>query len=106
MSVLPAPGGMNSWWTALAPGGAMDDMKIVAALPRVDTGNWPQAVAVAVMDLDMAETGRLLVAAKSRQRPNGTLRGESGEMQLIDCDPKTDLCGGAIIGYLPASIRS
>jgi len=31
VAVLPAPGGMNSWWSALCPGGAMADMHVLAA---------------------------------------------------------------------------
>ncbi len=46
VAVLPAPGGMNNWWTALSPGGAASDMHILAALPRIGAWEWPKAVAV------------------------------------------------------------
>lgn len=48
VAVLPAPGGMNTWWLALGPNGSMSDMNILAALPRVGawTNGWPAAVAV------------------------------------------------------------
>jgi chorismate mutase len=46
VAVLPAPGGMNNWWTALTPGGAASDMNILAALPRTGAWSWPTAVAV------------------------------------------------------------
>ncbi|MBL4854630.1 MAG: chorismate mutase [Robiginitomaculum sp.] len=46
VAVLPAPGGMNNWWTALGPNGACADMNILAALPRIGAWDWPVAVAV------------------------------------------------------------
>jgi len=46
VAVLPAPGGMNNWWTALSPNGAASDMNILAALPRIGNWVWPTAVAV------------------------------------------------------------
>lgn len=46
VAVLPAPGGMHNWWTALGPQGAASNMHILSALPRVGKWVWPQAVAV------------------------------------------------------------
>ena len=46
VAVLPAPGGMNNWWTALGPKGAAANMNILAALPRIGGWDWPVAVAV------------------------------------------------------------
>lgn len=46
VAILPAPGGMNNWWTALGPKGAASEMHILAALPRIGNWQWPQAVAV------------------------------------------------------------
>ncbi len=46
VAVLPSPGVMDTWWTALGPKGAMSDMSILAALPRTGVGDWPIAVAV------------------------------------------------------------
>lgn len=46
VAVLPAPGGMNNWWTSLGPHGAMSGMHILAALPRIGNWDWPVAVAV------------------------------------------------------------
>ncbi len=46
VAVLPAPGGMNNWWTALAPGAAAESMHILSALPRTGDWDWPQAVAL------------------------------------------------------------
>jgi len=46
VAVLPAPGGMNNWWTSLGPNGAMSGMHILAALPRIGNWDWPVAVAV------------------------------------------------------------
>lgn len=46
VAVLPAPGGMDHWWTALGPGGAAANMNILAAIPRIGNHDWPLAVAV------------------------------------------------------------
>ena len=46
VAVLASPGGMNNWWTALGPDGAMSGMHILAALPRIGNWDWPVAVAV------------------------------------------------------------
>ncbi|HHL43916.1 MAG TPA: hypothetical protein ENJ42_09870 [Hellea balneolensis] len=46
VAVLPAPGEMNNWWTALGPHGAASNMHILAALPRIGNDEWPTAVAV------------------------------------------------------------
>ena len=46
VAVLPAPGGMNNWWTALGPKGAASNMNILSALPRIGNWQWPTAVAV------------------------------------------------------------
>lgn len=46
VAVLPAPGGMNNWWTSLGPKGAASNMNILAALPRIGNWSWPTAVAV------------------------------------------------------------
>ncbi|NNC38535.1 MAG: hypothetical protein HKO02_13850 [Hyphomonadaceae bacterium] len=46
VAILPAPGGMNNWWTALNPTGAASNMNILAALPRIGNWSWPTAVAV------------------------------------------------------------
>lgn len=51
VAVLPAPGGMNNWWTALGPNGAASDMHILAALPRIGGCEWPTAVAVSKAEL-------------------------------------------------------
>lgn len=46
VAVLPTPGTMSNWWTALGPDGAMSGMHILAALPRIGNWDWPVAVAV------------------------------------------------------------
>lgn len=46
VAILPAPGEMHQWWTALGPQGAASNMHILAPLPRIDNGLWPRAVAV------------------------------------------------------------
>ncbi len=105
IAVLPAPGGMQSWWTALAAGGALPHLKIVAALPRVDARDWPQAVAVAEMELDPQPGGRLLVAGPNAQ---GVVRAEAGDLRLVErsvADLEEDaVAQGDVIGYLPPAI--
>ncbi len=105
IAVLPAPGGMQNWWTALAAGGALSQLKIVAALPRVNAREWPQAVAVAEMELDPQRGGRLLVAGADVQ---GVVRAEAGDLQLVEValtDTVEDaVARGDVIGYLPPAI--
>lgn len=100
IAVLPAPGGMNNWWTALAPGGAMEDLRIVASLPRVSAGDWPQAVAVAAIDLDPGE-GRWLQTL--RRETDGILRAQSGDLRLYEVSGD-GLALDGIIGYLPPPV--
>ena len=101
IAVVPAPGGMNNWWTALAPGGAMPDFKIVAALPRTGVDDWPQAVAVAAIDLDLSD-GRVLYVGT--ENPGGTLRAQSGDLGLYEVNSADGVDRGHIIGYLPPPV--
>lgn len=105
IAVLPAPGGMQRWWTALGPEGAMSDLKIVAALPRINASDWPQAVAVANMVLDPKPGGRSLLAVKPGENPqstkDGILRAESDTLQLIEVADASRVDARALIGYLP-----
>lgn len=105
IAVVPAPGGMNNWWTALAPGGAMPDFKIVAALPRIAVGGWPQAVAVAAIELDLAG-GRVLCAVRGPMEGavSGILRAESGDLRLYEMSGADGVDQDTIIGYLPPPI--
>ncbi len=90
VAVLPAPIGMNSWWSALCAGGAMPDMKIHAGLPRVASGtNWPRAVAVATADLAPSGADTMLIAlsvpAAAAALPGpAKLRAEAGENRLYE----------------------
>lgn len=111
IAVLPAPGGMHNWWTALAPNGAMSSLRIVAALPRIASGTWPHAVAVAdlALDYDVTSDGRLLVVRSQDDGgdgPDGILRAESGSLRLLECRADRVLGEAAIIGYLPHSIAA
>lgn len=101
IAVLPAPGGMNNWWTALMPGGAMSEFKIVAALPRIGKEGWPQAVAVAAIDLDLAD-GRVLCAV--RGTATGKLRAESGDLRLYEMNGLDGVDRNHVIGYLPPPV--
>ena len=100
IAVLPAPGGMQAWWTALSRDGAMNGLKIVAALPRVGAGAWPQAVAVARMEIDPQPGGRLLVAAARADAPGGVVRAETDTLQLVET-AQTEVARGFVVGYLP-----
>lgn len=61
VAVLPAPGGMNNWWTALGPNGAASDMHILAALPRIGNWQWPQAVAVSKAEILPSGSDQMLI---------------------------------------------
>ena len=106
--VLAAPGDHRHWWTALAPGGAMSELKIVAGLPRVPSSGWPRAVAIAAIDLDPQPGGRLLLALPKPDATPGTPRGDSGAHRLVEVAvedaAQSALDMGAAIGYLPPRI--
>lgn len=105
IAVLPAPGGMNNWWTALAPEGAMPELKIVAPLPRVEAGLWPRAVAVAAIDLaasDIHPEGRILYVGPDGSR--GKKRAESGDLSLYEISGTEAVEPDRIIGYLPPPV--
>lgn len=95
VAVLPAPMGMNSWWSALCASGAMPDMKIHAGLPRVasvvtSSGlAWPRAVAVATAELAPSGDDAMLIALTDtsalKALPEGAvLRAEAGENKLYE----------------------
>jgi chorismate mutase len=91
VAVLPAPGGMNSWWGALCPDGAMPDMKILAGLPRVGGQQWPRAVAVSNIDLQPSGSDMSLIAlsepsALQKAGLTGVLRAEAGPKSLMSVD--------------------
>ncbi len=62
VAILPAPGGMNNWWTALCDDGAMPDMHILSGLPRTGKAEWPRAVAVATAALQASGADDSLIA--------------------------------------------
>jgi len=87
VAILPAPGGMNSWWTALCEGGAMPDMHILSGLPRTGKAGWPRAVAVATAALQPSGADDSLIALKNPDALNAydgapVFRGEAGEHKL------------------------
>jgi chorismate mutase len=93
VAVLPAPGGMNNWWTSLGPNGAASNMSILAALPRIGNWSWPTAVAVskaaclpsgADQTLIYVEAGNLGAA----QSPQSILN-EAGLDATLRADMKT-----------------
>lgn len=113
VAVLPAPGGMNTWWGALTVNGAMPDMNILAGLPRVGNHTWPRAVAVATADVQPSGSDVMLVATKGELRTAHitTFRAEAGENRLYSIDKFIDATefetilqdnpGAKIIGCLP-----
>lgn len=105
VAVLPAPGGMQNWWTALGPKGAMPDMHILAGLPRTGLRDWPKAVAVATADLASSGTDLTLVMASgSAPSDRAVLRAEAGDVKLYSYEGFYDaspLDGGAVIGCIP-----
>lgn len=105
IAVVPAPGGMTNWWTALAPGGAMTEFKIVASLPRIGSDDWPQAVAVAAIDLGEDWSGCRILCA-SKQPLDGTLRAESGALRLYELSDASLVDKANVIGILPCSVSA
>ena len=124
VAVLPAPGGMNSWWTSLASGGAMDGMFILSALPRVDQSDWPRAVAVASAELAASGDDRTLITVSSAAdraafeglTPNAIMRAQAGEHTLYSVEGFVDdtstpweaivsaVPSAKIIGVLPKTL--
>ena len=99
--MVPSPGGMNNWWVALCPGGAMEGMSIQAGLPRVRNAlwphdDWPRAVAVAAGEPQGSGADRWLVVTKGE--PIGTVRAEAGGWTLSDVREPGD---AHVIGVLP-----
>lgn len=105
VAVLPAPAVMQSWWTALGPGGAMPDMHILSGLPRTGTRDWPKAVAVATADLQPSGADQtLIMAPKGVQKGTAIQRTESRDHVLLSIDGFYETCpieDGTIIGCLP-----
>ena len=102
VAVVPSPGGMNNWWVALCPGGAMEDMKILTGLPRVRNADWPRddwprAVAVAQGEIVPSGADRFLVVTEGE--PRGTVRARSGGWTLTDAREVEE--GDHLIGILP-----
>lgn len=107
VAVLPAPGGMNSWWTALGAKGAMPDMHILSGLPRTGNDNWPRAVAVATADIQPSGADQtLLICDRRTQIEGGILRAEAGDNILVSVEGflETAPDNSKIIGALPKPI--
>ena len=112
VAVVAAPGSGSRWWTALAPTGAMPDLKIMARLPRHDAKDWPEAVAVAVGTLaSSGDDMTLFICRDLDALPEGAaIRAERGGYILASIDGfKTvkDLGEGcSVVGVLPAPLSS
>ncbi len=116
VAVLPSPGGMHNWWTALGPQGAMPDMHILAGLPRTGERDWPVAVAVATADIQPSGNDDTLIVSKADLRAIDTKaqrRAATDDLQLYslsgylndipDAIAKLDP-SARIIGALPKPI--
>lgn len=105
VAVLPAPGLMQNWWTALGPKGAMPDMKIQAGLPRTGARDWPRAVAVATAQLmSSGDDDTLIMAPKNQTYGSAALRAESENNVLLSVSgyfETSPIENGHIIGCLP-----
>ena len=102
VAVVPSPGGMNSWWTALCPGGAMEGMRILTGLPRIHNDDWPRddwprAVAVGHAEAEGSGSDRWLVVSRSPLA--GVARAEAGDWTLYALRDRP--VGAATIGILP-----
>jgi len=91
VAVIPAPSVMQRWWTSLCSGGAMEDMHVLAALPRVGSSDWPQAVAVATADILPSGDDITLIALTDLEAALSNdldvkLRAEAGEFKLLSLD--------------------
>ncbi len=108
VAVLPAPGGMNSWWTALGAKGAMPDMHILAGLPRTGDSGWPRAVAVSTADIQPSGNDQTLLVCSDYSHINGAvLRAEAGDHKLISLDGYIETAPerAKIIGVLPKPMK-
>lgn len=116
VAILPAPGGMDRWWTALCKGGAMDHLHILAALPRTGNAAWPKAVAVSDTPIDASGHDESLLTvldadAKDLEKafPGLRLHTESGPHRLYvaagfiapDDGRVTSVKSAKVIGVLP-----
>lgn len=93
VAVLPAPGGMNNWWTALSPNGAASNMNILAALPRIGNWSWPTAVAVSKAARLPSGSDQTLIYVEAgnlgpAQSPQSILKG-AGLEATLRADMKT-----------------
>ncbi len=107
VAVLPAPGGMNSWWTALGASGAMPDMHILSGLPRTGNDDWPRAVAVATADIQPSGADQTLLICHRNDKISGSrLRAEAGDNILVSVEGYIETApeNSKIIGALPKPI--
>lgn len=107
VAVLPAPGGMNSWWTVLGARGAMPDMHILSGLPRTGNDDWPRAVAVSTADIQPSGADQTLLICDRKTKIDGAqLRAEAGEHILVSIEGYLESApeNSKIIGCLPKPI--
>lgn len=91
VAVIPAPGGMQRWWTSLCTGGALEDMNILTGLPRVGNDDWPLAVAVATADiLPSGDDVTLMTLSNPKAALDAglkiKLRAEAGDHSLLSIE--------------------
>lgn len=121
VAIVASPEGMHRWWTALAPDGAMPDMRILAGLPRVRNELWPSAVAVSTSDMEYETSDNLLLCLTDTDLFHdhnlaGVLKAEAGDKKLILLEAGWDEdvlnrylshdLAGTVIGYLSQPLQS
>lgn len=67
VAIVTAPGGMNTWWTALHTGGALSHLHILSGLPRVGARDWPAAVAVSAAAIEPSGQDTTLISVSPGQ---------------------------------------
>lgn len=118
VGILPAPGGMNAWWSALRPQGALSEHRILAGLPRIGDSDWPRAVAVGRSPWIASVHVRSLIAIERGSADtisslgNAQLRAEADQIHLYEIDGFVadddqrllDIGANCLGGYVPAAI--
>jgi len=96
VAVLPAPGNMSNWWTALGPDGAMSGMHILAALPRIGNWNWPVAVAVSKAAIEPSGDDITLIYVEAGSLAAPLTLGKIFESAGMSATPRAEMNGRSL----------